>query len=676
MQASALSLFRYFGVLLALLGAAMAVPAAAQAQTQTHIAADLVAEHSYRGGETLSVAIRFRPQEGWHGYWSNPGDAGLGMELDWNLPQGWTAGEPQYPVPERLELIGLINHVYSEPYAVLVPISVPAGGYAANIAPITVDAAWLACSDRLCVREGGTLTLRFPQETAELRAQFDAHRAAIPPLLDSRASFDFGEDRLRIGVPFPANLDLPDPHLFFAQEDVVDYNAVQRFYRQGDLLIVEVARGGLRYQPSVIEGLLAFGEGGEGVRFTAIPGSVPFGGDPVTPASGPVLPNLAILLGGALLGGLLLNLMPCVFPILSLKALTLARAGGEERQARREALAYTAGVVLACLALGALMLVLRAGGAQVGWAFQLQEPLVVAALLVLAVLITANFAGQFELPSLPIRSRGQSGAFMTGLLAAVVATPCTGPFMAAALGAALLLPAPQALLLFAALGLGLALPFLLLGFVPALRKLLPKPGAWMETFRKAMAVPMGLTALALVWLAWRLGGAHFAFGALATGVLVIVVIVSLRRRSLVMTALAGIAAIYFTVTLPFRVDEQVASAESLLDPVPYSEAALAEARASGQPVFLWFTADWCLTCKVNEQVAIEREATREAFEVAGVVAMRGDWTRSDPEITRYLEARGAAGVPLYIWYPAGGEAEQLPQVLTPDMLADLAGQTD
>jgi len=338
--------------------------------------------------------------------------------------------------------------------------------------------------------------------------------------------------------------------------------------------------------------------------------------------------------------------------------------------------------VLACLALGGLLLLLRAGGSQIGWAFQLQEPGVVVALLVLAVLITANFLGLYEMPSLSFtRSGGRSSAFATGLLAAFVATPCTGPFMAAALGAALLLPTMQALLLFAALGFGLALPFLLLGFVPALRNRLPRPGKWMDRFRKAMAVPMGLTALALIWLVARLAGQGFALIVLVmTAGLCVALLVTGRlqqRGKLAWPAFALIAA-PFVLFAAFALPASYSSAsstesESILQPVPYSASALAEARAAGQPVFLWFTADWCLTCKVNEGVSIEREATRQAFEEAGVIAMRGDWTRRDAEITRFLTDQGVAGVPLYMWYPAdGGEGAQLPQVLTPDMLAELA----
>lgn len=668
MQASLLAFFR---LALVVLGAALAAPLAAQ--QANHIAADLVAETPPVPGETLTVALRFRPEKGWHGYWTNPGDAGTGMELDWRLPEGWEASEPDYPLPQKLELLGLINHVYKEDYAVLIRIAVPESAAVANLAPITVEARWLACSDRLCVPEFATLTLRFP--SAGTAPGFDAHRAAIPPLIDAPARFAITPDRLRIAIPLPEAVGLPDPHLFVEQADVIDYAAVQTYFREGDILVAEIPRGGLQTEPGVLAGLLAFGDG-KGVRFTAAPGEVPQGGFPLKTSA----PDIALvwLLGGALLGGLLLNLMPCVFPILSLKALALARAGQSEAVARADGLAYTAGVVLACLALGALMLGLRASGEQVGWAFQLQQPLVVAALLVLATLITANFAGLFELPSLPIRSSGKPmDAFATGLLAAIVATPCTGPFMAAAMGAALLLVWWKALLLFGALGLGLALPFLLLGFVPALRRLLPRPGAWMETFRRIMAVPMGLTALALLWLAYRQGGISFAFAVMALGVLLIVALIARRHGSLVVATIGALGAIYFAGSLPFRIDapDRAAVAESVLEPVAFSEQALAEARAEGKPVFLWFTADWCLTCKVNERVAIEREQTRAMFEAAGVVAMRGDWTDGDPEITRFLESRGAAGVPLYLYYPDGGRApRQLPQLLGPDTLEDIMAE--
>jgi thiol:disulfide interchange protein len=251
--------------------------------------------------------------------------------------------------------------------------------------------------------------------------------------------------------------------------------------------------------------------------------------------------------------------------------------------------------------------------------------------------------------------------------------------MAAAMGAALLLPWWEGLLLFAMLGFGLALPFLLLGYVPALRNLLPKPGKWMDVFRKVLAVPMGLTALALLWLAWRLGGPWFA--ALAVGIAIVATALlatltltpwtsRLPRKAYLV--IGAVALVMLVPVLARAYAPSVSAEEGLLTATPFSETALAEARASGKPVFLWFTADWCLTCKVNEGVSIEREATKAAFEKAGVVAMRGDWTRRDPEITRFLTAHGAAGVPLYLWYAPGKDGEVLPQVLTPDTLTELA----
>jgi thiol:disulfide interchange protein/DsbC/DsbD-like thiol-disulfide interchange protein len=665
-----------------LLALALALPSSAQLPVPAagnNIAAELIAEGPARPGEELTLALLFRPEPGWHGYWSNPGDAGYGMTLDWTLPQGWQAGEPLYPVPTKLLISGLMNHVYKGDYAVLVPIEVPEGAAVPNVVPIEVAAEWLACTDQICVPESATLTLRLTGGEVSRDPRFDQWTAAIPPVLDSSARFELTADRLRLAIPLPASLELREPHVFVENTGLVDYPAVQTFMREGDLLVAEIPRKGLAEGAETVTGILKLDEAGSGVTFEAQPGEVPRGSVPLGESNRPIAP-LWMLLAGALAGGLLLNLMPCVFPILSLKALTLARAGESQVEARREGVAYTAGVVLACLALGALLLALRALGSEIGWAFQLQEPGVVVALLVLATAITANFAGLYELPSLSFtRAGGRSSAFATGLLAAFVATPCTGPFMAAALGAALLLPWWQALVLFATLGLGLALPFLLLGFVPAFRRMLPKPGKWMETFRRILAVPMGLTALALLWLTWRLGGASFALIAAVVAAFFVVLLVLTSRwrgsgRSALAPLLLGTAALaaFAAVLLPRFVEESQGAGESMLQAVDFSDTALAEARASGQPVFLWFTADWCLTCKVNESVAIEREGTRAAFEQAGVVAMRGDWTRRDPEITRFLTAHGAAGVPLYLWYPPGGQGEVLPQVLTPDSLIALA----
>ncbi len=671
---------RLVAILLQLTALFVALPAQA---APNHISAELVAESAALPGQTVMLAVRMTPAAGWHGYWQNPGDAGLGMQLDWTLPAGAKAGALRYPVPDTLLVSGLMNHVYEHEYAVLVPLTLPANAALGTVLPLRAKAQWLACTEQICVPESAELTGRVTVGAPGARdPRFDRWIAALPAPLGSKGSFALAGGRLRLAVPLPATVKLERPHLFLADEHVVDYAAPQSFARKGDTLIVEVDRAKFAAAtPAALSAVLRLNRAADGVWIDAAPGPVPTGGTPLadTTSNGPAL-SLPLLLLSALAGGLLLNVMPCVFPILSLKALSLARAGESQAQARAEGLAYTAGVVLACLALGVLMLALRAAGQEVGWAFQLQEPLVVAGLLLLAVAITANLAGVYELAVPGFAAAGSpQGAFATGLLAAFVATPCTGPFMAAAMGAALLLPVAEALALFATLGLGLALPFLAIAYVPALRGRLPRPGAWMNTFRRAMALLMGLTVAALVWLASRLAGSGFAFAAVLLGVILVSVLVLLGRRQrhglaggrpvwLALAALVLVAAL----GLPTMVRAPQAESAGVLPAQPFSDAALAKARASGKPVFAYFTADWCLTCKVNEAAAIEREDTRAAFAKAGVVVLRGDWTRRDPAITRYLTAQGAASVPLYMWYPAGGgEPRQLPQVLTPALLADL-----
>jgi DsbC/DsbD-like thiol-disulfide interchange protein/cytochrome c biogenesis protein CcdA len=643
-----------------------------------NIAVELFAEGAPAEGREWMLALRFTPKgREWHGYWSNPGDAGTGMLLALDLPPDWEVGEARYPVPGRLLISGLMNHIYEGPYVVLVPV-VPGPSVKSFAGPVKGTVDYLACTDEICVPQAARLS-------AKAGGDFARWRAEVAPLLDAKARFAVKGKMLRLGIPLPASVALTDPHVFIANKRLVAYADPQTFRRVGDLLVADIPLDELgEGKADAVSGILAFGNGG-GVRFEAVLGVVPKGGDVVAgPQSAPIPPLWTLILG-ALAGGLLLNIMPCVFPILSLKAIALARASQSEAKARAEGFAYSAGVVIACVALGGLLLALRAAGEQVGWAFQLQEPGVVVALLVLAAAITANFAGLFELPSLSVTRGGEpAGAFATGLLAAFVATPCTGPFMAAALGAALLLPTPQALLLFALLGLGLALPFLLLGFVPPLRRMLPKPGAWMERFRRLMAIPMGLTALALVWLTAQLGGRNFGGIALVlvVGVLIALFVVGRLQKAgkMAWPAFALIVAPFLAfalIALPSAYAAKGAEAKiSIHSPQAFSRESLARARASGKPVFVWFTADWCVTCKVNESTSIERDNVREAFEQAGVVTMVGDWTVRDPEITAFLTEQGAAGVPLYLWYaPGAATPERLPQVLTPDLLAAQARGT-
>jgi thiol:disulfide interchange protein len=479
--------------------------------------------------------------------------------------------------------------------------------------------------------------------------------------------FQAAGDKLRVAIPLPASVGVEKPYLFPITDDTVDYAAPQSFRRSGDWLVGDLS---MKKTPAEFAGVLALGEG-RGLEFRAVPGPVPEGG---TALGAPGWNAILYAVLGAIAGGMLLNLMPCVFPILALKALHLSRAGGEGEHARSDAFAYAAGTVVGTGALGAVLLAIRAAGAEAGWAFQLQDPRTIMLLLLLAVAITANLLGLFELPVLGGRAQ-PAGSFGTGALAAFVATPCAGPFLGAALGTALLLPPAGSVAVFAALGLGLGLPFLLVAFIPALRKKLPKPGAWMKRLQRFLAIPMAASAVAALWLLERQAGQRgLTIGiALSLGLLFAAFGVGrLQRRGRAGAwggALAGLAIVVAGIALmPGRATapHAIAGAE------PWSEARVDAALQHGRPVFVYFTADWCLTCKVNEAAAIDRDEVRDAFKNAKVEVLAGDWTNGDPAITRFLQSRGRAGVPLYLWYVPGKPAEELPQVLTPAMLISRA----
>jgi DsbC/DsbD-like thiol-disulfide interchange protein/cytochrome c biogenesis protein CcdA len=652
-----------------------------------HVAAALEAETmSPAPGSTVTLAISMKPDVGWHGYWVNPGDAGQGIQLDWSLPVGVGVGPLRFPVPETLIISGFMNYVYERPHAILVDLKIPASAKPGTQLSVGADALWLACTDRVCVPQQGrlttTLTVGDGRIDTATRQKFDSWRAALPVPLDQAGSFAIKGDRLTLAIPYPAGAKLDRPYFFPLTGGAIDYAAAQKYKRSGDWLVVEtrLTEGGA---PTEIEGLLRIGME-QGIIVGAKPGPVPGGGVPISAASSPVAPAtppIWWLLLGALAGGILLNIMPCVFPILGLKALALAKAGGDERTARADALAYSAGVILSCVALGAIMLALRAGGQEIGWAFQLQEPGFVLFLLLLMTAITANLLGLFEIGGLSLgdnltRKSGWAGSFWTGALAALVATPCTGPFMAAALGAALLLPVAEALLLFAVLGLGIALPFLTIAYIPALRTRLPKPGPWLNIFRKVMAVPMGLTAIGLLWLLWRLTGFE---GLLVGGLAAILVLGVATLRFEISMVSGGLTRFLMAVgvfglalqLLPTESASPVVSESRILKSDGFSETRLAALRAEGKPVFVYFTADWCLTCKVNEAAVLEKAETAKLFADNGVTVLRGDFTRRDPVIARFLSQQGAAGVPLYLYYPKGGEAQTLPQILTPTVLRNV-----
>ena len=656
-----------------LLSFLLALLSSGEARAQ-HMRVELAAEaHAVAPGGEVTLAFVMRPERGWHGYWRNPGDAGDQPHAAWRLPQGWQAGPLAYPVPDRLTLLGLMNYVYRRDYALLATLRAPANATAGSVVPVRARLDYLVCSDELCVPETAEVVTQLRiGDPGPRDPRFEPFRRALPRPLESEGRFEAAGGRLRLAVPLPGGVAVDQPYFYPLTLGAIDHSEPQSVSRSGDWLIVETAAGAQAGGLAALEGVLEIGDG-VGLALTARRGRVAAGGVPVaSQAAEPAdwsLGRVVAALLGALAGGLILNFMPCVLPILSLKALSLARAGETATPARREALAYAAGVVATCLALGAALLALRAGGAAVGWAFQLQDPRVILILLLLVTAIALNLAGLFELPTLA--SGGEArGAFLTGALAAFVATPCTGPFLGFALGAALVLPSWAALAVFAGLGLGLALPFLLLGFVPALRRRLPRPGAWMARFQRLLSVPMFLTALGLAWILGRQSGVDGMTVGLGAAMLLGLALWWLGRGHRWPASVAIVLAVL--APMPFvRTVEAAPPAAGALGAEPFSESRLAELRSAGTPVFVYFTADWCLTCKVNERAAIGQQEVARAFRGRGIRVLVGDWTNGEPEIGRFLERHGRSGVPLYLWYAPGRDAEVLPQILTVGRLTAL-----
>lgn len=665
-------------------GAVLNVPAALEAETSRPAPGDVV-----------TLAFVMRPRPNWHGYWKNGGDAGVGMQLAWNLPAGVTAGELRYPVPRRLIIAGLMNYVYERPYTLLVDLKIDPSLARGTALPIRVRGDWLACTTEICVPEGDDLAVDLVAGDgavdAAVRGRFDRYRSALPVPIDQKGKYRIDGGSITIAVPFPAAAPTSKPYFYAVTEKLLAYSKPQTAVRRGDMLIITAKTDEFSvrdFKGGAVRGLLEYA-GGRGILVEAEQGAISLA--PAQPGGGGAqqrgvdIDTLGFLgiLAFALLGGLILNLMPCVFPILGLKAISLAKMGGDEAAAKRDAAAYTAGIMLISVALGGAMLLLRAAGEQVGWAFQLQEPRIVLLLLLLMVAITVNLFGGFELGSVGgggklTQKKGAAGAFWTGVLAALVATPCTGPFMAAALGAALLLPVVPALALFAALGLGLASPYLAIAFIPPLRRRIPRPGPWLRKFRLLMGIPMAVTAAALWWLLWRLSGqTGLVIGGVASvvvaGALIVYGRMQYRRGAISASfplAIAVIAALA-VVILPKNPVPAAAQGKGILASEAYSDASLARYRRTGRPVFVYFTADWCVTCKVNEAAAIDRKDTAAAFEKAGVKVLVGDFTRADPAIARALSRYNRPGVPLYLYFPSGEEAEILPQILTAQMLKNL-----
>jgi thiol:disulfide interchange protein/DsbC/DsbD-like thiol-disulfide interchange protein len=692
-----------------LLAAVCALSTAAFAQgsksvvTSERVRAELMA-HAPQGadpGKQVWVGLQLAHQPEWHTYWKNSGDSGLPTTMQWKLPPGVEAGEIAWPTPKKIPIGNLANFGYEDTVLLPVPLTITPAFKPSLLGgdmEVKLSAQWLVCRKE-CIPEEGEFTIRIPvkSSTASNGAAFEAALAAQPrPVMaatgiipDSTVQIDGNAINVSIqGLP----VALRGKTLAFFPEtpEVIENGAAWTQEWKGAVWNARVPLSPQRSNsPSLMPVVLA--ADGQGYRVEAkVIGTWPQAAAPaagISPAldaalrqnaAAPPAPSLTLwaALIGAILGGLILNLMPCVFPVLAIKVVGFTRHADDRRGHRIAGFAYTAGVITSFVALGAVMLALRAAGEQLGWGFQLQSPAVVAALAALFTVIGLNLAGLFEfgnflpsqLASLEARHPA-ANSFLSGVLAVAIASPCTAPFMGASLGFAVGLPAVQALLVFAAIGVGMALPYLAASLVPAVAKMLPRPGAWMDTFRKLMAFPMFATVAWLVWVLGQQSGIDGAGALLALLVAMSMVIWSLglkgRARNLIATLslacfglLAWAAGSYIT-----RMPEQSAAAASSGPWQAWEPGRVDQVLASGQPVFVDFTAAWCVTCQYNKKTTL---ADRDVLaDMAGkkVVLLRADWTRRDPAITAALAQLGRNGVPVYVFYKKGSAPVVLSEVL-------------
>jgi thiol:disulfide interchange protein DsbD len=688
------------GVIFAL---AFAGQALAQPVNTGHLTAELVSEkQGIAPGETIHIALRQQIQKGWHTYWRNAGDSGEATRIKWTLPAGWNAGDFTWPTPHRLPVGPLVNYGYENEVLLPLTLTAPADAKAGQTATLTGAASFLVCAE-ICVPEDAILTIALPVAAApaapdaKWAGPIAATLAAAPePAADLAAVFEKKSSGVALavtGAPLKG-ADMAEAYFYPFESTVIDHARPQLVERGREGLTLTLTPG-YDFQgekaPKALAGVLSVG--GKAYEIAAAPGSPPAGASGLGPppakvAGGAAGANLGLLSAAvfALIGGLILNLMPCVFPILAMKAASLAgHGGGAHAAARRQGLAFGAGVLVTFLTLAGVLIALKAAGTAIGWGFQLQSPPVVAVLALLILAVALNLSGLFEVgTSLQgvgsgLAGRGGlAGAFFTGALAVVVAAPCTAPFMGPALGWALTQPPVAALVVFAALGAGFAAPFVLVAFAPALLDRLPDPGPWMDAFRKALAFPMYAAAAWLVWVLTVQAGPDALVRILGAAVVVGLAAwlagsaqrqAALGRRPVALTAGAAVlvAGALFAAAGPGYAVAGASSAGEKADVPyePYSPARLAELRAEGRPVFVNYTAAWCVSCQVNDRVALSTKGVAAAMKAHNVAYLKADWTRRDADIAAELARYGRAGVPLYLVYGAdGADGVILPSILT------------
>jgi thiol:disulfide interchange protein DsbD len=660
------------------------------------VKAELIAETAtVAPGSTLWVDLHLAIKPGWHVYWRNPGDSGLPTAIEWNLPPGFSAGNIRWPVPERFVQSEIGNYGYAGSADLLVPISASPEIVAGGTTTLTADASWLACAE-ICIPGGAALALSLPVAKSPTVpdpaavALFAGVRQTLPLPATFETRFASDADDYRVLVPEGALAELRGPTATFYPNNgsLIDHAAEAITNHRADGLEIALKKAASTIvAPATLDGVLVLhGQDGASRAFEV-------SANPVVgrPAANRLAGWQALLL--AFLGGIVLNAMPCVFPILSLKLLSLTGHAHERRSEQfGHGLAYTAGVLASFAALGGALLALRAGGGAIGWGFQLQTPVFVAvvAYLMFAMGLSlsgvADFGASFASTGGRLAGRsGLTGTFFTGILATIVATPCTAPFMGAALGFALIAPTALAVGIFLALGLGLAAPYLVATIIPGWQRLLPRPGQWMDLVKQLLAFPLYGTVAWLVWVLIQEAGPGQSLGALFGLVLVGFAVwiygrtrlaAPLGRRLGIGLAAAGTAAAIFLAAPLSNHGEGMANVQpqGRLAYEPFTAQRLSTLEAAGKPIFVNLTASWCVTCLINERVALESELVRQAFAARGIVALKGDWTTQNPEITALLQQFGRSGVPLYLLYGGKGEPVILPQILTAAKVLDALGK--